>query len=355
MSSSDSFSQKSQSSDEKIQGKRKNKTKSTTNKNAKTHGIPDVTDITDELPLLNHERINRTCAPGRRKYLKEKLPERADICLTDQDIQLIIHMYNNSKDRRDTEKISFEKGNPRQETDALMKLHDRLGTSGIGHEHEWLELPFLMDSRVQAHLKKTAFKPELPQSWKMNPYEWLSNLEIEAVMSQYELTHPDFAFIGVFPMDFSTILDDGKCVSVEMCNIDLQRLWLMGKTHLGMIFNTDKHYESGSHWVACYVDMMPDSPNYGMSYYDSALNPVPSEISKLHKSLVKQRSDQFPFRTNSVQKQFKNTECGIFSMFFLVCCISRRFAFKDICNYMGRDEEIHELRKVFFRDNDDSI
>lgn len=245
-----------------------------------------------------------------------------------------------------------------EEHKALNALHARLGTRP-GQEHTWLGMEFLkVDARVQAYLMRTVFRPKMPHTWKMNPYEWMNNRDIHSVMCQYEDRVPDFAFIGVFPMDFAEILDDGKCVSLEMCALDLARLWFLGKRQIGIVFNTDKHYQSGSHWVAFYVnfDPHPSSNHFGSFYYDSAVNPVPAEIGRLHKQIHAQvarlfgpdTAKRFAFDYNRERRQFKNTECGVFAMLFIVCCISRRFTCDHVCKSMGRDEHVHQLREVFF-------
>ena len=66
----------------------------------------------------------------------------------------------------------------------------------------------------------------------------------------------------------------------------------------------------------------------------------------------------FPSRTaarfactyNTVQRQFKDTECGVYACLFLVACLTTARPFQDICERgMQRDERVAQLRHVFFR------
>ena len=53
---------------------------------------------------------------------------------------------------------------------------------------------------------------------------------------------------------------------------------------------------------------------------------------------------------NRTRKQFKNTECGIFSMFFIVACARTDVPVKQIAERMiMNDDAMQTLRKVYFR------
>lgn len=259
---------------------------------------------------------------------------------------------------------------------ALTELHERLGTRP-GEEHKWMSHP-AFHTRLGL---KNIFRPAMPRSWSVNDREWLSNLDIEEVMRQYERTIPDFAFIGVFPMDFASRFEDGQCVSEVMCNFRVEDLWKAGKRQVGVVFNMDTHDKDGSHWVSCHVGLDPrrTNKNYGVLYYDSmGYQPTPEvqrlmldvrdQVHALHgkgghdedenaytydadgEGRRRRSRTRRPFMVdyNKIRKQFKNTECGVFSMFFLVCCASGRLPFSRICASMGHDDDIHTLRRTFF-------
>lgn len=232
----------------------------------------------------------------------------------------------------------------------LDALHAKFGTHR-GAEYLWLKPtgPVPKSSSAGRSLSR-AFRPAMPDDWITNSRAWLSNFDIEDVMRQYEDLVPDFWFVGVFPMDFALVLRDGLCVSVEMCGLSIAKMRAEGKTRAGIILNTDKHDESGSHWVALYVDICPSSPVYGIYYYDSVANATPREVESFAAALRREVSDdKFVFATNRVRRQYQNTECGVFTMFFVVCCLSREMEFDYICRHMGNDDHLHTLRAVFFR------
>ena len=211
---------------------------------------------------------------------------------------------------------------------------------GEGDEHCW----------VDKHPKTpaTSHVPAHPHDWLVNPYTWLSNLDIMNVMVQYEQKYPSFKFVGVFPVDFATKDTFGKCLYQEMCNLDLKKL---GKNYksFGFVFNLDKHDQPGSHWVAMYANIDKDQPNYGVYYFDSNAMPAPSEIKQFGMSLVNQMNDKnFTFHENTVRKQFHNSECGMFCLNFLIECLKRK-SFKKIMKQEFTDKHAHKLRKVLFR------
>lgn len=304
-----------------------------------------------------------SCSP-QRKRMGRVLVGRTSCLLPDEAVRLVAaynaHCVRTGEAPLDDVDGSGSGSGPNLAT-SLAEMHRRLGTEP-GAEASWTDMPFVSrDRSLRTHLRSRVFRPEMPSSWAMNSREWLSNRDIHMVMRQYEDRCPDFTFLGVFPIDFAEVLEDGKCVSIEMCRVDVGNLWARGKRHVGVVFNTDKHYQSGSHWVCCYVglDPSPKARFFGMFYYDSVCQPPPAEILGLWQELRQQVSklhgrgvaSRFAWRVNPARRQFKDTECGVFAMFFIVCCLAGRFDLDAICNMMGLDDDVHRLRSVFFREN----
>jgi hypothetical protein len=204
---------------------------------------------------------------------------------------------------------------------------------------------------------KHALRPTKPSKWEHDPYTWLSNYDIMYVMKQYESKYRDFEFLGVFPVDFAEETYLGRCVSEQICRLDAKKLAKKGVKHFGAIFNLDRHDQSGSHWVALYVSMAPSKPNYGVYFYDSNSTPPPKEIAALMKTIQAQMAAQmvgsgeqrrFDYKVNKTRHQFKNSECGMFSMNFIIRCLEGE-AFSKIVSARTRDENVHKLRDVYFR------
>ena len=171
--------------------------------------------------------------------------------------------------------------------------------------------------RNRNKLLNQLFAPYQPKEWKQNPTEWLSNIDILNVLKQYEKTYRDFKFIGPTSIDFDTVIDS-QCVSEELCHIDLQELTKSGINKIGIIFNLDRHDESGSHWVSMFINIKERF----LFYFDSAAGPTPVEIQKLIDLLLQQSANlnqKLTYYTNYPnQHQRGNTECGMYSLYFII-------------------------------------
>lgn len=204
-----------------------------------------------------------------------------------------------------------------------------------------------------------AFRPMAPESWIENKNMWLSSHDIYQAMKQYERSSPDFMFIGVTPLDFSSrpIELGGQCVCPEMCALDLTKLIRQNKIkHCGVVFNLDKHDSRGSHWVSMYVGLDPTALNYGVFYYDSVGVPPKKEIidwmHHVERTIlqIKNMSDRPFIKTyNTIRRQFGHTECGIFAMVFLIHCLQKQTTFDDVCLALKGDTTMTSLRDVLFR------
>ena len=122
------------------------------------------------------------------------------------------------------------------------------------------------------------FRPVKPLSWNKNPTEWLSTLDIDNVMSQYQKKHNDFVYMGAVPIDFDEQSTFGNgCVSNNLCKLNLEKLLRKGKYKIGVVFNSDPHNMPGAHWTSMFVDLNKG----GIYYFDSYGYPPTTEIQKL--------------------------------------------------------------------------
>lgn len=209
---------------------------------------------------------------------------------------------------------------------------------GSNNEHCWLKN---INKQFDAHV------PKQPVTWKQNQYTWLSNFDILNVMIQYEKKYPYFKFFGVLPIDFAETYGMSRCISEEICNINLSKFKQFKQ--FGCVFNLDKHYQSGSHWVSIFFNTDKSKSNYGFHFFDSTSSKIPVAILNFGKTIKKQINDpSFRIYQNVVQKQFKNTECGMFSLHFIIECLNNK-PFIEIVNDRFYDEHVHELRNKLFR------
>lgn len=217
----------------------------------------------------------------------------------------------------------------------------------------WLKQNFIKDSSLARELMKN-FRPMMPKKWEENPREWLNTLDIRDVMNQYEVKHPDFEFIGPVPMDFDSKVGFGQCVINELCNIKLESLLEKGKNKIGVVFNLDKHTQPGSHWVAMWAQF----PLQGkqtikpaeICYWDSYGMRPNHEVVNLIKRLENQAKTlghQVHIKINKRRHQYKNTECGVYCIYFLTSFLEGR-EFEDIVENIINDDDMFKKRKNYF-------
>ena len=165
-----------------------------------------------------------------------------------------------------------------------------------------------------------SFAPESPVEWKKNPNEWLSSVDIMNVMKQYESAYNCFDFIGPSPIDFDTRKLYGECVWDELCNFSLEHQIKNGKTKIGIIFNTDPHNKPGQHWISMFINIKKKK----IFFFDSTGDKPMSQIMVLVDRIKEQglnlnKKIVFKFNSNEgVEHQYGNTECGIYSIYFIV-------------------------------------
>jgi hypothetical protein len=205
------------------------------------------------------------------------------------------------------------------------------------------------DSKLKKELMDS-FAPESPEDWKKNPNEWLSSVDIMQVMRQYENKYKCFDFMGPSPIDFDAIELHGKCVWEELCHFNLAQQIKNGKTKIGIIFNTDPHYKGGSHWISLFINIKKGN----ILFFDSAGDKIPDQIMKFVNNVTEQGQSlnskiDFKFDENyPVEHQYGNTECGIYSLFFIVHMLQDKITGHYLKTHILKDEYMTNFRKVFF-------
>ena len=192
----------------------------------------------------------------------------------------------------------------------------------------------------------------MPKEWKDKPNTRLSTIDINKVMEQYEDAYPKFQYLGANPIDFDKKITENKCVSNELCNIDIKSIKKDGKDFLGMVFNTVPHNQSGEHWFSLYIDLkgvnIKDEPY--IYYFDSlALKPkeeVVDFVKRVQEQCLNINKD-IQFLYNDIKHQHKNTECGVYCLHFLVSMLKGE-DFKNYINHERNDKEMEKFREFFF-------
>jgi hypothetical protein len=205
-----------------------------------------------------------------------------------------------------------------------------------------------LEEAEKAELARLYLRPAQPAAWKDDPDMWLDSNNIKDVMKQYEEARPDFKFLGPYPIDFAaqdpyvTNTNQKKCLISEMCELDLDGKDMEGKDYIGIVYNLDPHYKNGSHWVANFINIKKKQ----CYYFDSYGMKPPKQIEKFMQWLSIQEPD-IKLGWNGRRFQRSNTECGMFSMYF----IDRMLAgepYLKFCRSSPPDSLMLELRSWMF-------
>ena len=265
-----------------------------------------------------------------------------ETCFSIDALRKIATKWNTSNSSDANMHISF---NDTTSGSELWNAINKMMSSKCNTEMCWMKQEFIKDSPLARELLKN-FKPMMPKKWDTNPIEWLNTIDIRDVMNQYEIKYPDFEFVGPVPMDFDTKLGFGQCVVDELCKVKLDNLMAKGDTKLGVIFNLDKHTQSGSHWVAMFCDVKGGYVGYWDSY---GMKPSP-EIVVLMDRLKQQAKDlghDLEIKINKTRHQYKNSECGVYCIYFITSLLDGK-EFEDVVQTIVSDDDMNAKRKDFF-------
>lgn len=220
--------------------------------------------------------------------------------------------------------------------------------SQCSHEICWLE-QIVSNPEVKKKLKRISFAPKAPISWNKNKNEWLSSVDISNVLEQYKSGYSDFTFMGPSPIDFDQKVDDDKvCVWPELCKLNIKEQYDKDIRRIGIVFNLDTHDQSGSHWVALFINL---TDNY-IFYFDScAPKRIPHEISELLARLMKQCRDMKILTKkyiNTFPHQKGNTECGMYVLYFIICLLEGIKKPNEFYRRRIPDKEVEMFRDIYF-------
>jgi hypothetical protein len=292
------------------------------------------------------------CAPSK-KYTDGS-------CFTLESLKKIATNYN--KNNSDKIKITNDKKN-------LVDQLDNKLSKTCSSQTCWLKLDVVKQLDDEEINEKT-FRPEGPKK----KYQWLSTTNINDVINQYHDVYPEFLFLGAVPSDF----EDLPILGISNLNFD--NLMKENKTKLGMVINLDTSKNSGSHWVALYTDLKEGKiyffDSYGKipikrirkfitkitNYLYENKNKKPinagsllSDINKIddqdkkekYLKMFKNNFKDFDIRYNKTRHQFDNSECGVYSINFILRLVKGE-SFDDITKNITLDEKMNSCRLVYF-------
>jgi hypothetical protein len=298
--------------------------------------------------------MDKKCAPS--KNFKD------GSCFSLKSLKSIAENYN----KKAKDKINITDNKSELVATLEKKLSDKCNEQTC-----WLRLDFVKAMNDEDILENT-FRPEGPEK----KYEWLSTTDINDVVSQYQAKYKDFLFLGAVPADFEELPVLG------INNLDFSELEKEGKTKIGMVINLDEHDKGGSHWVGLFADLKKG----GVYYFDSfakkpskrtrkfinkivkhiykskykndiKINDVLSKLKNKSKESFENTTDKtlnnltkLDIKYNTKQHQFNNSECGVYSINFVVRLVGGE-SFEEITNNIKKDDEMNKCRQNYFRNN----
>lgn len=296
---------------------------------------------------------NDKCAPSK-KFTDES-------CFTLESLKLIASKYN---EQNSTNKINITDNKKHLVTELTNIFSKTCDTQSC-----WLRLDVVKNMNNE-DIQENTFRPVGPSK----KYDWLSTTNINDVLSQYEELHKDFVFLGAVPNDFQQL------PMLGLSDINFDNFVNQGKTKLGMVINLDTHNQSGSHWVALYTDLSKNQ----LYYFDSIGKKPGKRIKRFNNQIIKylynkeknksleigkiaglinnlndknkknkyikvlnKKLKNFDIRYNNIQHQQENSECGVYSINFILR-LAKGEKFDDVTKNITSDEEVNKCRKVYF-------
>jgi hypothetical protein len=298
---------------------------------------------------------NPKCHPKFRRTNRNTCIPDSELVKVVRDTNIIVGSSRNVHNSRKSNKGSKTRSKRLRAVTASQKnktsrLRKQLAVKiGCQSNSERCLVEKLPINAVSRRNLESFLRPKMPDSWKNDPDQWLDNTNIEAVMKQYEEARNDFKFLGVHPIDFSApnpyeSSNQLKCMVPQMCNVSVPQLRKSGIKSVGVVFNLDPHTKSGSHWVSCFIDI----DKCWVYYFDSYGIKPPRLIHLFMKSLLRDEP-RMKLGYNSRRFQFGGSECGMYSLYFLVCMLEGA-KFKEFVHRPVPDDVMLQLRKWFFSD-----
>lgn len=286
--------------------------------------------------LKKNRKFKKKTQKNNLNYCSPRNSNESFTCFSRPSLKRIIKYWNESNADHP---ILYDNEDSRS---ALWSKINKKLSAICDNEYCWIKQPFITKKRITFD----DYRPEMPSTWENNKTEWLTTKDIERVMNQYMNKYDDFYFIGAVPIDFDKHVFSGMCVVNELCRIKIPSLLKKGINKIGIIFNLDPHDKPGSHWVSFYGDIKQGR----LYYFDSYGFKPPDEIKKLIDRLIQQgKSNNISmiYKNNNIRHQYKESECGIYSINFIEKMLDGK-KFDSICKNKIPDDEMLKSREKYF-------
>jgi len=257
-------------------------------------------------------------------------------------LNLLIKMamvYNKkNKDKSISLYDSLEELSPdKYKTYLLFEFQKRFKNS---NHSEWVNNKIFdnLAKEDKEYLQTSVFRPEGPQG----QFQWLSTIDINKTLLQYENKYPDFVFLGAVPIDFND-LDYYPFQKMNFNNLRKE-----GKSRLGVIFNLDEHYKGGSHWVSLFSDLEKGQIYFSDSYGRKPEKRISHFMERIKDYLETCNINNIDMRHNTTQHQKGNSECGVYSINFILRLLKGK-TFDHLTRKRLTDEKVNKCRLRYFK------
>jgi len=274
--------------------------------------------------------FDKRCAPG--------VEYSEGSCYSIESLIKIAHAYNQWIMNENIQEKPIRIINNKQRL--LNEISEKI--SNCSTQRCWLTQPFtsLLNDK---NIIKYTFRPDGPQG----KFTWLSTTNINDIMEQYEAKLPEFTFLGAVPIDFYSL----PMLHIPKSYQDFDKLYKeQSKSKIGIVFNLDEHWQSGSHWTALYTDLN----NKQVYYFDSVSTKPNKRIREFMLHIIKYiihthhcQLQDIDIKYNPLQHQFKNSECGVYSCNFLIRLLNNETYHNIILNQLS-DDNVNKCRSIYF-------
>jgi len=261
----------------------------------------------------------QSCSPSRRR---KGGSQEIQSCFTYQSLARIARRYNEQNEQN---KIKLYRNRNQLWKAIRTKIPD------CDNERCWIRSRFLETKDKKTLLED--FKPPIP----LGQHTWLNTQDINQVLAGYERIFPAFKFLKTHPIDFQDVYPK------KFNPLNVTALRKAGKKMAAMVLNLDKSDEPGSHWVAVVLDL----ENRVFEYFDSYGDVPPVEVKRFYQQLNKRSRNGWKFKVNKTVHQQKDSECGVYSIHFVVRRVSGT-PFKKASEEVIRDAKMNQNRREYF-------
>lgn len=162
--------------------------------------------------------------------------------------------------------------------------------------------------------------------------EWLSTVDIDNIMTQYENIYENFMYLGTVPIDF-------KKIYPEIFNINMNK---DNHNMYGLILNTDPSTKSGQHWIALFINQKEQT----ICFFDSNGISPPKQVIRFINHINKNK--KYTIFINRHEHQKRDGSCGLYALNFIISRI-KGYKCDKYFKCIKTDEYIEKSRTMLFK------